>query len=331
MFQEAKCDLCGDCLVECQYVDYPREKAVEEIKALIEGRKAEILSHCVTCIGCNENCPQDAKPFDLIVESIARMEPFMVPPQVFEMFGQATSLPSEVVQGSNPAQALSVCALEPMIPPPLLGHPAFAGLTMAKGGDYFCYLGTIHILMGAGLPDKAHALVERLSALGKEEIIFLHDECYAMVAQKAPEYGIEVPFKSRHILEYLSAWLRDHPDQVRPLGRKIAYQRPCSSRLTPDSDAMVDEFLELVGVERTARQYDRKGALCCGAAVMGTGKLAVAMQYQMNNLADARQSGADAMGYLCPVCGMMLAEACQEAQFPAQSLFEMFLEATTPA
>lgn len=331
MFQEAKCDLCGDCLVECKYVNFPREKAIEEITALREGRKAEILTHCVTCAGCNENCPQDARPFDLIVESIAKMQPFMVPPQVFEMFGQATSLPSEVIEGSDPKRALSVCALEPMIPPPLLEHPAFHGLTMAKGGDYFCYLGTIHILMGATLPAKARALVERLAALGKEEIVFLHDECYSMVAHQAPEYGIEAPFKSVHVLEYLNNWMREHPDQVRPLGRKIAYQRPCSSRFAPGSDAMVDDFLALLGLERTEREYDRKGALCCGAAVMSAGKLVVTMQTQMNNLADARQSGAEAMAYVCPVCGTMLAEACSEAQFPAQSLFEMFLEATSPA
>jgi Fe-S oxidoreductase len=328
MFQESKCDLCGDCLVECQYVDYSREKAVEEIKALISGRPADILSQCVTCIGCNENCPQDADPFDLIITSIAKMQPFMVPPQTFEMFGQAAGLPSMVVPGANKKQVLSLCALEPMLPPNLAAHPAFTDLTVAKGGDYFCYLGTIHLLMGDSLPAKGRALVDRLAALNAEEVIFVHDECYAMVAQKSPEYGIEVPFKSRHILEYLNSYLKENSSKVRPLGRKIAYQRPCSSRFIPNSDEMVDEFLELVGVERVARKFDRKSALCCGAAVMGTGRLAVAMESQMKNLADAQENGAQAMGYICPICGMMLGEICQETQFPAHSLFELFLEAT---
>lgn len=328
MFQEAKCDLCGDCLVECHYADFSREKAISEIKALVNGQRADILTQCVTCIACNENCPQDADPFDLIITSIEKTAPFMVPPQSLEMFSQAAGMPSMVVPGVNQKQALSICALEPMLPPALLAHPAFKDFTVVKGGDYFCYLGTIHLLMGDSLPEKARNLVERLAATNAEEIIFLHDECYAMVAVKAPEYGIEVPFKSRHILEYLNGYLRDHRGKVRPLGRKIAFQRPCSSRFVPGFDEMVDEFLEHVGVERVQRKFDRKGALCCGAAIMGIGRLAQGMESQMENLADARENGAEALGYLCPMCGMLLQEICQKSQFPAQSLFELLLEAS---
>jgi len=57
MWDGSKCDLCGDCLVKCLYVDYDKDKAVAEIKALMEGKKAEILSKCVTCCACREYCP----------------------------------------------------------------------------------------------------------------------------------------------------------------------------------------------------------------------------------------------------------------------------------
>jgi ferredoxin len=48
MFDRSKCDLCGDCLVECLYVNYDHEKAVQEMIALTEDREAEILKECIT-------------------------------------------------------------------------------------------------------------------------------------------------------------------------------------------------------------------------------------------------------------------------------------------
>jgi len=56
MFDRSKCDLCGDCLVKCLYVNYDRKKAVQEMTALIEDREAEILKECITCVACNEYC-----------------------------------------------------------------------------------------------------------------------------------------------------------------------------------------------------------------------------------------------------------------------------------
>ena len=66
MWDESKCDLCGDCLVKCRYVDYDKEKAAAEIKLLMEGKDAEILHKCITCIACNDYCPTGADPSNLI-------------------------------------------------------------------------------------------------------------------------------------------------------------------------------------------------------------------------------------------------------------------------
>jgi ferredoxin len=42
MFDASKCTRCGDCLVRCQYVDYDRWKAIQEMTALIENGDADI-------------------------------------------------------------------------------------------------------------------------------------------------------------------------------------------------------------------------------------------------------------------------------------------------
>ena len=66
MWNAEKCNLCGDCLTKCLYIDYDKEKAAAQIKLLMEGKEAEILNKCIACFACNEYCPTGADPFDLI-------------------------------------------------------------------------------------------------------------------------------------------------------------------------------------------------------------------------------------------------------------------------
>ena len=66
MWAASKCDLCGDCLVKCRYVDYDKDRAVTEIKLLMEGKDADILNTCNTCMACNDYCPTGADPSNLI-------------------------------------------------------------------------------------------------------------------------------------------------------------------------------------------------------------------------------------------------------------------------
>jgi len=66
MFYPEKCNTCGYCFIKCPYVDYTFERAVTQIQTLKQGKDADILKDCVSCMACNEFCPEDANPFDLI-------------------------------------------------------------------------------------------------------------------------------------------------------------------------------------------------------------------------------------------------------------------------
>ena len=68
MFKKDVCDLCGDCLVECQWMEVERGQAEEWMKKMIDGKLTPAVNQCITCYACNEICPQDANPFDLIAE-----------------------------------------------------------------------------------------------------------------------------------------------------------------------------------------------------------------------------------------------------------------------
>jgi Fe-S oxidoreductase len=141
--------------------------------------------------------------------------------------------------------------------------------------------------------------------------VFVHDDCYATVTTEAKQYGIEVPFRPIHVIEYLRDQMKARKGAIKKLNMKIAYQRPCASRYTPEKEPMVDELFDLIGVERVARKYDRKDALCCGLPLMFR-DMERGAEIQGRNLDDAKQAGATAMTFLCPVCIRGLGTGCVE-------------------
>ena len=54
-------------------------------------------------------------------------------------------------------------------------------------------------------------------------------------------------------------------------------------------------------MERVARKYDRKNASCCGLPLMFR-DMSRGQEIQARNLDDAKDAGAAAMTFLCPVC-----------------------------
>ena len=82
---------------------------------------------------------------------------------------------------------------------------------------------------------------------------------------------------------------------------QAGYTSPCASRLSPGKEHAVNAVLDLIGVERVQRRYDRENCLCCGltAAMFKPHQAPVIRQ---RNLDDAQAAGAQAMCYLCPMC-----------------------------
>jgi Fe-S oxidoreductase len=304
MWDASKCDFCGDCLVRCQYVSYPRDKTVKELKALIEGRDTDILHHCVTCCACQEYCPNGADPFDLILKAMEAKNTYPISQDLVNIFDLAGTLPNVITLGEPDKPALSICIMENNLPPDVNKSRMFDGLTIVKGGDYFCYVGWLHLGKASSVEKNARKFIDALAALTKE-IIFLHDDCYAMVHAKVQDFGIQVPFRYMHLFEYLRNWLRDHRSEIKPLSLKVAYQRPCASRFTPEKDLFLDEIFELIGVDRPSRKYDGDNSLCCTAAFVRVYP-EKAKEFQKLNLDDIEASGADTLVTLCPMCDRVL-------------------------
>lgn len=300
MWHAERCDLCGECLVQCQYVNYTREEAVVQIRQLIEGRAAEILKDCVTCCACNEYCPAGANPFDLINHLQEVHKSLPIPEKVKRFMDAGATVPSVLKKGDGSRPALSLCVMEPFMPKDAIGGQMFENMTIAKGGEYFCYLGYVHIGMGSPLEANAKRFVDSLASIGSEEVVLLHADCHAMIS-RMPDYGIKVPFKATHIVEYMKEYLEEHRAEIKPLGRRIAYQRPCASRYSSEVEPILDEMFGLMGVERVKRKYDRISARCCGGLFSRIYPERI-MPMVKENIDDAVQAGAEALVFLCPLC-----------------------------
>jgi len=317
MFDATKCDECGDCLVQCQYVDFSREKALQEIQTLKQGKDADILRECITCIACNEYCPTGANPYDLICTLQEEKGIRFIPEGIVEFIDDtAAEVPNEIIPGDEDKPALSLCIMGHAYPQGFTESKIFEGLTLVKGSDYYSRLVYLHAGMESRVKGYARQFIDNLARLGKEEIIFLHEDCYTLAAKKAPEYGIEVPFTPVHIAQYMVRYLKDHEDSIIALNRKVAYQRPCISRYTPGKEHYLDEFFRLVGVERVARKYDRQNALCCasGFVEMNPDR---AIPIVDRNVNDAKAFAADAMIFLCAGCYWLMSGLCEERGLPS--------------
>jgi Fe-S oxidoreductase len=305
MFDETLCDRCGDCLVRCLYVDYDKERAVLEIDELIAGREAPILSACITCFACNEYCPTGARPFDLILERQEQFGSLGIPQEMIAAEEARFAVTSELRVQENEGRVLSACVFSGSDAHLFQGR-LFEGLQTVKGRHFFCYILFDHLGAGSVTRRHAQAFVNNLAATGAEEVVLFHDDCYGMLVDRVPQFGIDVPFRPVHLVEYLQRYLEAHRQAINPLGLRVAYQRPCASRMSPGKEESVDAVLELIGVERVQRRYDRENSLCCSLTV-NTLHPERAAPIRQRNLEDALSAGAEALCFLCPMCSRGLA------------------------
>jgi Cysteine-rich domain len=322
MWNPANCDRCGDCLVECLYVDWDREKAVEEISRLVDTGGSEILTACVTCCGCNEYCEKGANPWDLILKRQEETGCLPILPRAPAMFEMSRASPSSVVRGDPDKPAISLCVMEPLSAKIFQGR-IFEGLTVIKGGEYFCNIGYLHIGQEGPIREGAERFVDNLAATGAGEIVCFHEDCYAMLTAKAPDYGIQVPFRLVHFFEYLLDYLRAHAQEIRKLNLRVAYQQPCASRYSRNKDSLLDEIFDRIGVFRVDRVYDRRHALCCGGPLLSRGDKERSMKIGTMNLEDARRHGAEALSFLCPMCNQTLRRVCEAYEMPRYAVSDL--------
>lgn len=320
MWDSSKCDLCGDCLVKCRYVNYDKDKAVSEIKLLMEGKAADILDRCITCNACFQYCPTGADPANLIYKM---QEKFGSPISVsFKPFTDAVvktfeigSKDVQVIEGDPDKPALSFDSFPfTQFPEGTLDSKMFKGMTVIRGRKYVSLVGMAH-MGGESLTEKyGQKVIDAFAELSKD-IVYIHNEGYILAHIKAKELGIDVPYKYMHLFEYISDYLLNNKNDINKLNKRVAYQPNCAVRWLPQQDVWLNEIFELIGVRRVSREYEGVNALCCGGPALFVNN-ELALHIQNDNIRDAIDNRAEALITICPMCDMVLRDPTAKAGLP---------------
>jgi len=315
-FDPELCATCEsvDCLVRCQYLGFDLTAAQQERRRFLAGEKTRLPTDCVTCYACEEYCPYGNHPFYHLVDRQEALGILPVPApltkqQIIMMQprGRLTAAPVQ-------KPVINMCYF-----PMLLGSiqgPLFEGASTIVGSDIFCNIMWLHFGRNSVIRERLPRVIENIWHLylkdsGVDEIVCYHDECYGTYTQLAPAFNIDVPFRSVHLFQYLTERLTALKDRIRPLGVKVAYQRPCSNRLVPETQHWVDDIFQLIGAERVEREHDRDRALCCGQVIRAQQKDDLADEVVKKNLDDMVRVGARYCVFNCPACYFGLADEVQ--------------------
>jgi Fe-S oxidoreductase len=309
MFDDSNCNQCEniDCLTRCQWIDFENvEEAREEMFKMIKGEDSRVLSECVTCFACDEMCREyayDSHPFDLFVNLQEKYDSHEIPPRLIKtMVAQYKPHEELRIKDINPEEpVLNKCAFVKSHAKHMEGQ-LFDDLQYVAGRDFFCNLMYHHIERDSVIRERVPKIIENIKKQNIKEMICFHDECYGLFASYCPRNDIEVPFEPIHIFEYLYNTLKENKDQIQKLNMKVAYQRNCSNRFIGETDKYVDKILDLIGVERISRNYDRENALCCGGPFPMLGRKDILRKTQNKNIKDMLEHDAEACVYNCPMC-----------------------------
>ncbi|WP_456369721.1 heterodisulfide reductase-related iron-sulfur binding cluster [Geoglobus sp.] len=299
------------CLTECKYLRYGFDEAREERVKIARGEYSRVLEECMTCYGCEEYCEQDNHPFYRLVELQERFgvrvadDGFLA--QLVERYRAEDEFRPKEVGG----KVVHIC-LFPQFRSAITGR-LFEGYDVVRGRHLFCNLIYLHYGLISVIKERAARTIDNFRKLGIEEVVMYHDECYGFYTSFARAYGIEVPFKAVHLFDHLHSRLREMESEIVELGVRVAYQRPCSNRLSPETDRTLDRIFELIGVERVEREYDRTNALCCGASFEFKGDFETARKLQERNIGDMVDSGASHVVFNCPMCYLTLGKKVRDA------------------
>ncbi len=311
-FDENVCATCptADCLVKCQYIQLDKEQAHKEMMKIVKGEDSFVLQDCATCYACEEYCTRGNHPFYLITERREEKGILTAARPITNQWVNMNEFQGKALSGAIKDKAMCCCGIPELLDMGSKGKifEDIAG-AFTIGAEYFCQVVYLHFAKTSVIKDRLPKVIENFKKLGVKELICLHDECYGSYTSLAPAYGMEVPFKPIHYLEYLYNRMQDLKNEIKPLNVKVAYQRPCSSRLCPETHHFAADIFKLIGVEVPDRTYVDENALCCGETIrMVTNSYETAEDVQKRNIDDMLQCGAEYTVFDCPFCQMALSE-----------------------
>ncbi|MDY6905493.1 MAG: (Fe-S)-binding protein [Thermodesulfobacteriota bacterium] len=305
-----------DCLMRCQYIAFDDvNEAKAEKQKINMCEHSRVLDQCMTCYACQEYCPDSNNPFYILVERQEELGLLPAPRPIIDEQLRMMAPKGRITKADVKSPVVNMCAF-PMLTGCVRGK-LFEGASVITGTDIFCNIMWLHFAKNSTIRERLPRMIDNimdhyLRDAGIDELVCFHDECYGTYTSLAPAFGIDVPFTPVHLFDYINHRLDELAGHITPLNVKIAYQRPCSNRLIPETDAVLDQIFEKIGANRMPRAYDRETALCCGGVPRAHQRDSLADELVEANINDMLAADAGYCVFNCPFCMATLAEEVAE-------------------
>jgi Fe-S oxidoreductase len=323
-FRYEDCDLCGDCLVRCQYMDLTRAEAIEEMKRLIASEPTRMVhDKCISCYACDAFCPHDCRPYELILKSWhQRYRKKGLPVRAsYLMPASSPNFRTDIVKRLN-VREKELLRLWGETPPEgeVVLYPGCSALTLPHlldagfmqgvkiSGDFDLCCGEMYFRQG--LFDVVERVAEKLTTYyrGRDigTMLFVCPAGLNMFRNVLPQqFGAEFDFAK----EYIGTWLLDRVESgeieiVKKLQRSVAVHDSCHARILGGEVMDTARSLySLMGLEMREMEHSREEGYCCGFAAGCNRYSPVDMVLaSIKELWESQRTGAKEMAVYCTAC-----------------------------
>ena len=281
-----RCRECGECLVNCRYMHFSREEAINEIRHIKRGEleDSRAVRGCMSCYACNAFCPEEAHPYERIHYAwderyrrtgLPWRASYLLPHQRPNFRHSLRYTAAERAlqrQWDSPTAPGRVCLFPGcnLLAMPLLATGRlFEDLPVWGSWELCC--GEMYFRMG--LLDVVARVAERLTNFYQrnpvDELVFVCPAGYNMFTHVLPDqFGAIFDFRTTFITDWITERLERGSLEVgRPLQRSAVVHDSCHARVL--GEAFMDSpraLLASLGVQAIETPRSRSHGLCCGVA-----------------------------------------------------------------
>ena len=319
------CVACGECLVNCRYIEFTREEAIREIRKINRGETADILKKCISCYACDAFCPHDAHPYERIIfgwdqrhkrQGMPQRASYLMPGRRPNFREDIRFYPSEKKilekwnQPDPPAETVLYPGCNLLSMPFLATGKIFELLPVWGNFDLCCG----EMYFRTGNLDKTRRIAEKLTNFYRDkpirEMVFVCPAGYNMFTNVLPrQFGAEFSFKTTFLTDWLTAALDDGRLTVtRPLNGSVVMHDSCHARvLGEDFMEAQRTILKRLGLTVHETRLNRTHGLCCGMAAGATSFSVVDLvKNALRQLLTLDRADGDAIAVYCTGCLLML-------------------------
>ncbi len=350
-FNYDACELCGQCLLRCQYMDLNQVEAEEEMRRLVNHEPTRIVhDKCASCYACDTFCPNDCHPYELILSTwykrykqkglpvrtsylLPGSEPNFRTDAVERFTSRDKELYEKWTNTAPEGEFVIYPGCNALTLPHLLDLEFLCDIPVSGNFDLCC--GEMYYRMG--LFDVVEKTARKLTEYYRHRhigtMLFICPAGLNMFRNVLPkQFGAEFAFKTMYLGDYLLEKIQSGALEIKSkLSEKVAVHDSCHGRVLGDEVMETTRKLyDLMGLEMEEMEYNREDGLCCGMAA-GCRRYRPEDIYSAaaRELGQARRTRAEQLAVYCGGCHMVFSMMgwLQPGAVPVRHLMEYLAQA----